>query len=66
VEGLAPSETKEETAHRVTARHLGAPTTLGSLTAVTKRRILQCLHPGMCHDVEKKVNGSTPELTGTL
>jgi hypothetical protein len=39
VEGLAPSETKEETAHRVRTGDVGAPATLGSLPSPTERRI---------------------------
>jgi hypothetical protein len=37
VKGSAPSETKEETAHGVTARDLGALATLGSSLTPTER-----------------------------
>jgi hypothetical protein len=39
VEWSAPSETKEETAHRVRAGDVGALATLGGLPTPTKRRI---------------------------
>jgi hypothetical protein len=38
VKGLAHSETKEETAHRVPAGDEGAPATLGSLPTPIKRK----------------------------
>jgi hypothetical protein len=65
VEESAPSVTNEETAHRVIARDVGALATLGSLPAPTERRIfIVCIL--LCHDVEKKADGSTPGPTGSL
>jgi hypothetical protein len=37
VEGLAPSEMEEETAHRVGAGNVGAPATLGSFPFTVRR-----------------------------
>jgi hypothetical protein len=43
VEGWAPSETKEETAHRVTAGDVGDPAILGTF-AHTDRRKMMVIH----------------------
>jgi hypothetical protein len=40
VEGSAPSETKEETAHRVGAIIVGAPTTLGKFGRTNRRKMM--------------------------
>jgi hypothetical protein len=65
VEGLASSAMEKETAHRLRAGDVRVLATLGSLTAPTKRRIfIVCIL--LCHDVEKKADGSTTGLTGTL
>jgi hypothetical protein len=64
VEGSAPSET-EETAHKLRAGDVGAPATLGRLPAPTERRIF-IVWILLCHDVEKKVDGSIPKPTCTL
>jgi hypothetical protein len=45
VEGSAPSETKEETAHKVGARDVEAPVTLGSFTCTNKNNDVYCLCP---------------------
>jgi hypothetical protein len=53
VEGLAPSETKKEIAHRVGAGRVGTPAILGSIApTVWKKR--------------KRDDGDTPGQTGTL
>jgi hypothetical protein len=66
VEQLAPSEMEEETAPRLRARDVGASATLGSFAHTNRKKDLYCLHPVVCHDVEKKVDGSTPGLARTL
>jgi hypothetical protein len=49
----------------VRAGDIGAPASLRSLPAPTERRIcIVCIL--LCHDVEKKVDGSTFGLIGTL
>jgi hypothetical protein len=54
VEELAPSEMNEETADTVTVRDVGAPATLGSLLALTERRIfIVCIL--LCQDEEKRL-----------
>jgi hypothetical protein len=55
VEGSAPSESKEETAHRVGTGDVGAQATLGSFARTDRKKDLYYLHPVMCHDVERKM-----------
>jgi hypothetical protein len=55
VEGSAPSETKEETAHRIGARDIRTPIILGSFACTNKKRDFYSLHPVVCHDVERKM-----------
>jgi hypothetical protein len=75
VEGSTLSEMKEETTHRAGAADVGAPATLGSLGAqatlgsfarTNREKDLYCLHPAVCHDVERKADVSTTGPTGTL
>jgi hypothetical protein len=53
VDGLAPSKTKEETAHRVGAGDAGAPATSGSFSHMDRKKDLYCLHPVVCYAVER-------------
>jgi hypothetical protein len=55
VEGSAPSETKEETAHRVGAGDVGTLATLGSFVCTDRKKDLRCLHPVVGHDVERRI-----------
>jgi hypothetical protein len=57
---------KKETTSSLRARDIGALTTLGTSACTDRKKELYCLHPGTCHDVEKKCGGSTPGATGTL
>jgi hypothetical protein len=54
------SKMREETAQRVRARDVGAPAILGSFACIDRKKDLYCLHPVVCHDVERKVDGGTP------
>jgi uncharacterized cupin superfamily protein len=44
LEGSAPSETKEESAHRVRAGDVGATTTLGSFACTEQKRMMMVVH----------------------
>jgi hypothetical protein len=55
VEGSAPSETKEETAHRVGAGDIRAPVTLGSFARTDQKKDFHSLHPVVCHDMERRM-----------
>lgn len=44
MEGLTHSETKEETAHRVRARDVGASTTLGPFACTERKRRIMVVH----------------------
>jgi hypothetical protein len=54
MEGSALSEMKEETAHIIRARIVGALATVGSL-AHPEQKDFYCLCPVMCHDVERRM-----------
>jgi hypothetical protein len=47
VEGSAPSETKEETAHRLRARDVGAPATLGSFAFTDRKSGMVVIKSGL-------------------
>jgi hypothetical protein len=64
--GWLPPKRKEESTHRERARDVGALATLSSFACTNQKKDLYYLHPVVCHDVEKKVNGSIPGSTGTL
>jgi hypothetical protein len=65
VEGSVPSKRKEEATHRVAARDVGAPATLGSFVHTKQEKDLYCLHPVVCHDVvDGSISGPTDTLCG--
>jgi hypothetical protein len=54
------NKNKKGTAHTVKAGYIRAP------ARTDRKKDLYCFHPVVCHDVEKKVDDSTPGSTGTL
>jgi hypothetical protein len=64
--GVGPYETLEENAQRLRAGDVGALATLGSLDRTDRKKDLYCLHPVLHHDGEKKDDGITTGITGTL
>jgi hypothetical protein len=57
---------KKEATSSLRAGNIGALTTLETFVYTEQKKELYCLHPVTCHVVEKKVDGSTPGVTGTL
>jgi hypothetical protein len=55
VEGLAPSKTEETTNNSLIAMDGGELTTLRTFACTDQKKDLHCLHPVVCHDVERKM-----------